>query len=407
MPQPFRSARRHRRPLLAALAGATLAACDGSDGILPPPTPQAAVLQLVSRNPAPALAGALLPDPILVRALDAQGRPVEGVRVSFGVPGGSSLSTASLLTDSAGYASARWELGSASDPRASVGAEGVPVINVVPRLISVPEVARPMLERLGTYIPTTLENQVLSMPLNPTQTAFFQTKIELLRSPTLGSDILENGRWEMGSITSRAGEQIPIVSLFPVESMRAEVRHYVRYLESGVPVLEAFFDAPFPAPAQGALRMWYGFAVGSSGGGGVISLEDRTTYDARTQGRFAPYDPVVFHELGHSYVGNESLAQFLEVYGSNVLETGSSNLNAWTYTRNWTPQKADNKGLHALLDVYQLIGPEAMARAFRAVVPVRPRYGEPLNAAAQQVFVDAAPAAVRPQVVEKMAKVGF
>jgi hypothetical protein len=48
-----------------------------------------------------------------------------------------------------------------------------------------------------------------------------------------------------------------------------------------------------------------------------------------------------------------------------------------------------------------------MARAFRAAVPLRPAYGQPLSPAVQQVFIDAAPEAVRAQVAAKVARVRF
>ncbi|HST62300.1 MAG TPA: hypothetical protein VLK84_26590, partial [Longimicrobium sp.] len=240
-------------------------------------------------------------------------------------------------------------------------------------------------------------------PLNPHSTTFMQAKIDLLRTPGLGGDILEQGRYAHESIVTRAGATVPLVAVFPVEGMRGEATEYMDLIQAGIPVLEEFFDLSFPA--QNSVRLWYGFKTGMSGGGGTINVEDRTAYDARTQGRALPYESGIIHELGHSYMGSESLTQFLEVYGDNVLRTGSRDLSTWTFTRSWVPGKAENEGVHALLDVYQMIGPDAMAAAFRAVVPLRPPYGQPLTPAMQQVFVDAAPAAVKQQVAAKMARV--
>ena len=45
-------------------------------------------------------------------------------------------------------------------------------------------------------------------------------------------------------------------------------------LERGFSVLVSFMQTPFPAAT---IRMWYGFKVGSSAGGGLMEMEDRTT----------------------------------------------------------------------------------------------------------------------------------
>jgi hypothetical protein len=46
-----------------------------------------------------------------------------------------------------------------------------------------------------------------------------------------------------------------------------------------------------------------------------------------------------------------------------------------------------------------------MASAFRAVLPLRPPYGQPLSAAARQAFVDAAPTAAKAQVAARVARI--
>ncbi len=406
MSQPIRIPRRHGRVLSAALACAVLAACsDGEDNLLPPKPPTAATLQLVSRNPPPGLPGALLPDSVVVRALDAQGRPVASVPVNFGTTGGGSQALpVTTVTDAEGYAKAVWQLApGGGEQRLSVGANGAQPVHLTARIVTVPEPVHHALSLLNDYLYNTLLNEVRSLPLNPNSTAFMQAKIDLLRTPGLGSDILEQGRYAHTSIATRAGATVPLIAVFPVEGMRAEATGYMDLIKAGVPVLEEFFDLSFPA--QNSVRMWYGFKTGMAGGGGTLSVEDRTAYDARTRGRALPYESGIIHELGHSYVGSESLTQFLEVYGDNVLRTGSRDLATWTFTRSWVPGRAENEGVHALLDVYQMIGPDAMATAFRAVVPLRPPYGQPLTPAMQQVFVDAAPAALKPQVAAKMARV--
>lgn len=405
MSQPFRSPRRRRRARPAALVCAVLAACSGADGnLLPPEPPAAATLQLISRSPAPGLAGARLPDSVVVRALDAQGRPVANVPVSFATTAGGQAQPVTTFTDAAGFARAAWQLApGGGEQRLTAGANGAPPVNVAARVVAVPEPVRHTLSLLNDYLFNTLQNEVLSLPLNPASTSFMQAKIDLMRTPGLGGDILEQGRYAHRSIVTRAGASVPLVAVFPVERMRGEAVQYMELIQAGVPVLEAFLDLPFPA--QSSVRMWYGFKTGMSGGGGTLNVEDRPAYDARTQGRALPYDSGIIHELGHSYVGSESLTQFLEVYGYNVLRTRSPDLAGWTFTRGWVPGRAENEGVHALLDVYRMIGPDAMAAGFRAVVPLRPPYGQPLTAAMQQVFVDAAPDALKPQVAAKMAKV--
>jgi hypothetical protein len=407
MSLPIRSSRR-TAALLTALSGALLAACAESDGILPPSGPRAAALQVVSRNPPLGVAGYQLPDSIVVRAVDAQGRPVAGIRVHTDASWPAQLVLDDPYTNAQGYAQVAWHLAPTGEPRGTLRVDGAPVVELRAQLATVPDVARPMLGLLGAYIPNNAQMLEDILPRNQHIVDYIRAKITILRTPGLGTDVLEQGRWELGSILSRSGAVIPVVSLFPLETMRGEAADAIRLIESTVPVLEEFFDGSFPAPPQGGVRLWYGFVTGMSGGGGVISVEDRTTYELRTQGgRALPYDPGITHELGHSYVGTESLAQFLEIYGHNVLRTGSKDVSRWTYTRSWTPQRADNKDVHAMLDVYELIGPEAMARAFRAVVPLRPAYGQPLSPAVQQVFIDAAPASVRAQVAARVARVTF
>lgn len=201
----------------------------------------------------------------------------------------------------------------------------------------------------------------------------------------------------------RAGTSLPVTAVFPLEGMRAEAAQSVRLVASALPVLENFLDTPFSFPY---VRIWHGFVLGNSGGGGTLYMEDRGTYEAVTPPGL-PYDAIVVHELSHSYFRHESLTQFLELYGYNVLRTGSTDLGAWTFTRGYVPGRDANEGVHALLDVYRLIGPGAMASAFRAVRQIGPSAGEPLSAAAQQAFVDAAPPAAKADVAASVARIRF
>ena len=106
-------------------------------------------------------------------------------------------------------------------------------------------------------------------------------------------------------------------------------------------------------------------------------------------------------------MGHESLTQFLEMYTYNLVRTGSADVSAWTWTRSYVPSLQANVGSAALLDVYTLIGRDAMARAYRAARLLNPAFGVTLSAAVQQLFVDEAPAALKAQVASLMARVTF
>jgi hypothetical protein len=256
-----------------------------------------------------------------------------------------------------------------------------------------------MLNALPAYITSVLaENQDL-LPRNPQSATYIQAKIAMLQDPNLATAIRNDRRW-----AESASSRIPIACLFPLESMRSEANLAVTTLEPVLPLLEQFFAKPFPTPA---VRVWYGFKVGNTGGGGAIYSEDRTTYETRTGVNRLPFDAILSHELGHSYIGNESLTQFLELYTYNVVRTGSRVSSAWTFVRNWVPGLATNQDVAAMLDVYQLIGHDAMARGYRAIQPLSPPYGSPLSSAVIQAFVDQVLAEHRAQVTDKLRRVTF
>jgi hypothetical protein len=52
----------------------------------------------------------------------------------------------------------------------------------------------------------------------------------------------------------------------------------------------------------------------------------------------------------------------------------------------------DNVAHLALLDVYRLVGRDAMARAYRAIYVLAPPYGTMLSAECKQASIDEAPA---------------
>lgn len=254
-----------------------------------------------------------------------------------------------------------------------------------------------MLQALPSYITSAiLENQQL-LPNNPQNATLIQAKITMLQNPSLASEITTERRW-----AESTASRIPIAALFPLEIMRSEADLAVRTLEPVLPLLEEFLAVPFPAQA---IRVWYGFKIGNTGGGGSIFSEDRTTYESRTPASRLPFDAILSHELGHSYIANESLTQFLELYTYNVIRTGSRNVSSWIYVRSWTPGLASNDGIHALLDIYQAIGFDEMSRGYRAIYPLRPPYGSPLSADVIQAFANQVSAAQRAFVMAKLARV--
>jgi hypothetical protein len=96
---------------VALLATLGLAACDSSTGPGSGRTPVA--LAVVAGDAQVDSAGALLPQPVVVRVLDEAGQPVRGATVGFSVAaGGGSVDPASAVSDADGRAQTRWTLGS-------------------------------------------------------------------------------------------------------------------------------------------------------------------------------------------------------------------------------------------------------------------------------------------------------
>jgi hypothetical protein len=248
------------------------------------------------------------------------------------------------------------------------------------------------------------EGSEVKLPRNPQSSSQLQAKIAMLQNPSLAADIIVDRRWSEGQVISMNSRVIPIVTVFPLETMQSEATQAIGTLEPVLPLLEGFFTTPFP---MSSVRVWYGFKIGNTGGGGVIYSEDRTTYEGRTGPSRLPYDAILGHELGHSYIGNEALNQFLELYTYNVLRTSSTAPSAWTFVRDWTPGLSTNQNVAAVLDVYQLIGHDAMARAYHAIHRLAPPYGSPLSPAVIQAFVAQVPPSLQSAVSEKLARITF
>lgn len=106
-PSSFSYARSVTRAL-ALVGSALLAGC--GKAVEAPPVP--ASLVLVQGNLQSIQGGMELPNPVVVRLLDADGRPVEGIAVGFSVQnGGGSVNPGSVVTDESGEARTKWVLG--------------------------------------------------------------------------------------------------------------------------------------------------------------------------------------------------------------------------------------------------------------------------------------------------------
>lgn len=258
-----------------------------------------------------------------------------------------------------------------------------------------------MLTGIDDYVRFTLANSIAQIPLNPTQAAVIQTKIDMLERPELSSEVVR-GRYlerELGS----AERVVPAAALFAADTMQPRVQAALDELEQALPVLESFMGAQLRSPD---IRLWYGFGVGSRGGGGTLDMEDQGTYEARTAAnRLLPYFAIVVHELAHSWIGHEALNQFLELYGYNVPRSGSTDVNDWSHTRRYAAGDPANTGIHAILDIYRILGHEAMAEAYRALHALHPSYGEPLSPAARAAFIDRAPSDRQSEVAALVARI--
>jgi len=261
-----------------------------------------------------------------------------------------------------------------------------------------------MLAGLTAQIASALATNQDNLARNPGSAAQIRAKISLLQRPTLASEIVTGGFYVTTTAGSTRGP-VTIAAVFPLDSMRAEASAAVQQLSSALPILEQFMDRAFPTDA---VRVWYGFAVGNSGGGGVINSEDQTSYESRTSASRLPLEAILDHELSHSYISHEGLNQFLEIYQVNVVHTNSTDPASWTFARTDVGQPpASTASSAALLDVYRLVGRDSMARAFRVVYPLNPPYGQPLSSACKQAFVDQAPEDVKAQVAALMVNVVY
>jgi len=266
-------------------------------------------------------------------------------------------------------------------------------------------VVNQMLAGLPAQIASALANNQDSLPRNPGNATQIQAKITLLQRPTLASEIIDGGFYVTATGNSMGVGAVTCAAVFPLEVMRTEASVAVQQLATGLPILEQFMGRAFPTEA---VRVWYGFVVGNTGGGGVINTEDQTSYESRTPATRLPLEAILYHELSHSYISHEGLNQFLEIYQMNVVHSGSTDPATWSYARrNVGPPPDSQASSAALVDVYRLIGRDAMASAYRTVYTLHPPYGQPLSAGCKQAFVDQAREEVKAQVVALVANIVY
>jgi hypothetical protein len=294
--------------------------------------------------------------------------------------------------------------GSGATAPTSTSTSTSPTTTATPNPATTSGTLQSLLTGLAGYVQQEIQNLQSLLPRNPQNATQIQAKITLLQKPTLSNEIIAGEWWVDSSVTTTTGKSLPAVTVFPLAQLRNEAQQELEIAKRTVPILEAFFDAAYPSPS---IRMWYGFTIGNSSSNGLLYMEDRTTYESRTGPDRLPYDSIVSHEVSHSYIGNESVNQFLEIYAANLISTGNANLSSWTYARGWTPGLESNTGVFAILDIYQLVGLENMRHGYQALYAQHPPYGVALSAAAQQAFVDRMPVQFQPQVAAKLAKVTF
>ena len=255
-----------------------------------------------------------------------------------------------------------------------------------------------MYSQLPSLIASAIEDNESLLEGNSRLRGVIEALLEVLRSPTLEEEIRSGNYVEATVVASLDDRRLPIVSMFPQASSRENAIRANGYVQLALPLLEDFLQVPFP---REGIDLWYGFHIGNRGGGGTIWTEDQTTYETRRGPvviGYLPYESIIHHEIAHTYFGNEYLTQFLELYAYNRIYTNSLEVESWVFTREYEPFLDSNSHTHGLLDIYQLIGRDAMAKAFQSLYPLRPPYGQPLSEAGKQAIVNEAPLAQQDQV---------
>lgn len=270
--------------------------------------------------------------------------------------------------------------------------------------VPVPPVVEGIFAGLPQHIAMERESLQQSLSRNPQAATAIQAKIDLLATAGLADDVVTYRRYRDTTVVSVDGREIPVAIVFPTEAMRAEAADAIAIVRDAVSTLEGFMATPFPVAS---VRIWYGFTVGNRGGGGGLWVEDRGSYQGRQTSTMLRYEMVFPHEVGHTYIGSEPVNQFLELYAHNVNAGRTPDVARWTDARGYVPGVSTNAGVHAVLDIYRLIGHDAMSRAYRQLHLLRPPYGQALSVEARQAFVNEAPDAAKDQVRELAARIGL
>jgi hypothetical protein len=257
---------------------------------------------------------------------------------------------------------------------------------------------------LKNYIANSLVSLQRDAPKNLGLAAQFNTKIAMLQKPSLYDDIVSSGLFLVDSVPSTGGGKVTIAAVFPAAEMRGEAWYALQVAKMSLPVLEDFMSRAY---SVSQITIYYGFVIGNTGGTGMLSLEDKTTYQGRWRTGMQPYDPVICHELSHAYISHEGLNQFLEIYIYNMIAVRSSSLESWAYLRDYRTWSGEKTGYAAVLDVYKLIGLPAMQQAYRNIYQLKPPYGQPLSEPCKQAFVDQSPEPLKAQVQSIVAKITY
>ena len=368
-----------------------LASCGDGPGVSEVPPPVASI-QVTPED------GAVVPEGTITLTADI--RDSEGRRLTDRIVTWTTTASGTVVSLRPGGVVAGVELGGPVTVRARV--EGVSDSAAVSVVTSGSVLIDGMLRGIDEFVRVMVQNNTDLLPLNPHLSDAIARKITLLSRPGLSSSIVR-GQYIESAATSGARD-VPIAAVFAADTMRDRVGLAVGELQRALPALESFVGAPLPASH---ISIWYGFALGSRGGGGSLYMEDQGTYDATRTSAALPYLAIVDHELAHSWIGHESLTQFLELYLYNTTRTGSPDIAHWTHTRGYAPDRPDNTGVHAILDIYRILGLTPMSAAFHELHTIRPPYGLPLSDAARAAIIDRAPADRRADVAALVDRIGL
>lgn len=261
-----------------------------------------------------------------------------------------------------------------------------------------------MINGLNDVITSMIEYNQNLLERNPHLATAIEAKIKMLQSPGLSNEIIDGGFYASDVLISVDNRQIPINTVFPIENLRNGAKTALESVKSAFPILENFMQTPYPNEYYYSL--WYGFNIGDFGGSGGMFVEEWESVLERDPNALW-YDMVYFHELSHSFIGNETLNQFLGWYLYNMVHTNSKDISSWSIDPPYSSMNINNNGYNALLDIYQLIGHDNMSYAYKIIYPLHPPYGSPLPNECSQVFIDLAPAAVKDQVTAKVARINL